>query len=171
MNKISAIAIKIALCLFMTIISLQVNAGEKNVGLRAGYMTKNEAPIAGLFFKYSFSQRFRLSTTFDYYFRHYNTDAYSVNINGEFPFQIIPNKLKVFPLAGFGITSRNIKYSKRANELSDDSSTRNTGLGVNIGAGLDYYVTSTLKLGLECKYGWVKNYAGEAITLSIGYVF
>ncbi len=170
MKKLSAISRELVVILFL-LLSATAYCGEKSVGLRAGYMTKNEAPTAGLFFKYSFSERFRMATTFDYYFRHNNTDAYSININGEMPFSIINRKLSVFPLVGFGLTSWNVKYNKGLTEKSDDSTTRKTRLGLNIGAGIDYYVTSTLKLGLEFKYGWVKHYSGEAVNLSIGYVF
>lgn len=170
MKKASKISLKIIFSLLIALFSLQVYAGEKSVGLRAGYITKNDAPTAGLFFKYSFSDHFRMATTFDYYFRHNNTDAYSININGEMPFSIIGNKLAVFPLVGFGLTSWNVKYPAGTGS-SDDTTTRKTRMGLNIGAGIDYKVTSTLKLGLELKYGWIKHYSGEAISLSIGYLF
>lgn len=171
MKKFPFINLRSVCIMFMLMFCLVSVAGEKNVGLRAGYVTKNNAPSAGLFFKYSFVERFRVAATFDYYFRHNNTDAYSINLNAEMPFKIIPGKLNVYPLLGVGMTSWNVKNALVEARSYDDSTTRTTRMGVNVGVGVDFYVTSSLKLGLECKYGWVKNYAAEITSLSIGYVF
>lgn len=172
MKKIPFISLRhIGVVIMLLILGLSAMAGEKSVGLRAGFVTKNNCPAAGLFFKYSFTERFRLASTFDYYFRHNNTDAYSININAEMPFKLIPERLSLYPLVGMGMTSWNVKDAVTKAKTFSDSTTRTTRMGINVGVGLDFYVTSSLKLGLECKYGWVKNYAAEITSLSIGYVF
>ena len=151
--------------------SAQSVKGEKSVGLRGGFTTCHDAPVAGLYFQYRFSRHFRLSPQIDYYFRHHDTDAFAFNINADVPFAIgSSGKFNLYPLAGVSLTSWNFHH-RSTGEEADDATSRKLRAGVNVGGGAEYYVTPTLKLALEGRYNWVKHYDGGVFTLSIGYMF
>lgn len=145
------------------------SAGEKTVGLRAGYNTRCETAVAGVFFQYRFSSHVGIAPNVDYYFRHNNADALSMNVNMHFPFSTsITGRTAFYPLAGLNYTSWN--YHPDAS-MTDDVSTRVSRMGINLGGGFEYYATPTLKLSVECKATLIKQYSSGTFNLSIGYVF
>ncbi len=121
--------------------------------------------MAGLYFQYAFSSRFRLAPDVDYSFRNRGQDAFSFNINGHFPLTAPASRLTAYPLAGLNYTTWNTRNN------ADDSRSRTDRLGLNVGAGVDYRVTPTLKLGAEAKFRWAHNYNSGVITVAIGYRF
>lgn len=160
-------ATAIAALAFM--LPLTVSAGEKTVGLRAGYNTRAEAPAAGIFFQYHFSNHFGIAPNVDYYFRHNGTDALSLNANAHFPFALTPtNRASFYPLAGLNYTSWNYHHDDKVN---DDVTTRVSRLGLNAGAGFEFRATPTLKLSVEAKATFIKQYSSGTFSVSIGYIF
>lgn len=148
--------------------STDVTSGkEKSFGLRGGYNTRNQSPMAGLDFTYSFSRNFRLGANIDYVFRHKSTDAFGINLNAHFTV-LRAGRFTVYPLAGISYTSWQFK-NDMVND--SDSSTRSDYLGVNVGAGADYRITSTLKLNFEGKYDMMKHHSTGVFTLGIAYCF
>lgn len=170
MTKISSL---IAIFLFAIAALVPTDAvaqkGEKTVGLRAGYSTRNESAIAGVYFQYRFSRYFRLAPNIDYIFRHRGTDAFSFNGNAHFPISLVPQRLNIYPLAGINYTSWNMRIEGL--DETDDVTTRAGKFGINIGGGLEWYATPTLKVLFEGKFCWVNKYDTGALTLGIGYVF
>ena len=162
MKRILSFITVLALSL-ICLIPNQASAGEKSVGLRAGYTTRNETGVAGLYFQYRFIPRFRLSTSVDYAISHKNRDAFFFNVDGHAPFNIAP-KLELYPLAGFTFATYN-------QHNADDSSSRVNRFGANVGAGAGLRVTSSLRLGFEGKFQYVKHLSAGVFTVSIGYMF
>ena len=143
--------------------------GEKSLGLRVGYVTRNESALAGLYFQYSFTDYFRLSPDIDYVFRHHNEDALDLNLNAHFPFRLgVSGRFSMYPLVGMNYTSWNLHTH---DENSDDVTTRDSHLGLNIGGGMEYYITPTLKLNFEGKFQWTKRADTGVFLVGIGYVF
>lgn len=145
-----------------------VERGDNAFGLRAGYTSSNRSGIVGLYYQYAFSSRFRLAPDVDYSFRHRGSDALSLNLNGHFPLTAPAARYAVYPLAGLNYTSWNVHDHGLGGE---DVSTRTDRLGLNIGAGAEYMATPSMRLGIEAKYRWIRNYSAAVITLSIGYCF
>lgn len=169
--RIKSAKIWIAALALMSVANLW--AGEKTFGLRAGYNTRNESPLAGLFFQYGFSDHLRLSPNIDYFFRHDETDALSMNCNLQFPFRLSAGgRTAIYPLGGLNYTSWNYHH-KTTDEKDDDNdvSTRRNRFGVNLGGGFEVYATPTLKLSLEAKATFIKSYTSGTFSLSIGYIF
>ena len=145
--------------------------GKKSVGIRAGYTTGNSSAVAGLYFQYAFSERFRIAPDADYTFRHEGTDAFSINLNAHVPFDLgTSRRWEVYPLAGLNYTSWNI-HRRSSLRDNDDSKSRVDRLGFNAGAGIGFHATPTLKFALEGKYRWTRHYNSGVFTLSIGYMF
>jgi len=161
--------------------SLTVNAGEhtgqKSVGLRGGFTTRNTTATAGLYFSYRFTEHFRLTPKMDYVFRHHGTDAFSFNFDSEMPISLSPasDKVTFYPIAGINYTTLTNHTSSndpvQFSESSDDSSQRVSRFGLNLGAGIEYFATPTLRLAFEGKCSLIKQYTGGYFNISIGYVF
>ncbi len=143
--------------------------GEKALGLRAGYNGRNTSGLAGIMFQYAFSSHFRIAPNADYVFRHDGTDAFSVSINTHYPLYFGSyRRFDVYPLAGVNFISWNHRIN---NSDGIDTSSRTSDLGLNIGGGMEFYCTPTLKICFEGKFNWVKNYNSGVFNLGIAYVF
>ena len=151
--------------------SQTTTAAEKAVGIRAGYSTRNTCPLAGLSFQYTFTPHFRLAPSADYMFRHHGTDAFAFNINAQFPIVLSAgNTWRFYPLAGVAYCNWN-HHTVSDDDAHRDVSTHTTRFGINVGAGVEYMCTSTLKLSLEGKYNMVKSFSAGVFNVGIAYVF
>lgn len=168
--KIRTIVLSMIFVISSVSISADAQTGEKMVGVRAGYNTRNESAVGGIVFQYRFSEHFRLAPEIDYIFRHVGTDAFSFNGNAHFPFAIA-HGLNLYPFAGLNFTSWNTKYSYDDGGNLDDVSTRSGKFGLNVGGGIEYYASTTLKISIEGKFCWVNKYDTGTFTIGIGYLF
>ncbi|MBD5185986.1 MAG: porin family protein [Bacteroides sp.] len=164
---------KLCVCLLMALITAVtaggVERGEKTLGLRGGYNTRNESGVAGVYFQYAFSRHVRLAPNVDYVFRNKGTDAYSCNINVHFPLYFgSSTRFDLYPLAGVNFISWNHRLN---NSDGIDTSSRVSRLGLNAGAGAEYYCTPTLKLCVEAKCNFVEANTSGVFSIGIGYVF
>lgn len=160
----------------MTMTSMASGAGEngeKTVGVTAGYNTRNESAVAGLYFRYNINRLLRIAPDVTYIFRHNQVDGLALNVNLHMPLQVTGDKLGFYPLVGLNYTSWSMhpKTADPAIVEGDDVTTRKTKLGINIGGGFDIYATSTLRLFIEGKYTGVRHYSTGAVTAGIGYCF
>lgn len=147
------------------------SAAEKAVGVRAGYATRNECPLAGLSFQYAFSQHFRLAPSADYLFRHHGTDAFAFNLNAQFPISLSENQSwRFYPFTGLCYYNWSHHGVGNVNNHKDVTE-HTTRLGLNAGAGIEVMCTPTLKLSLEGKLSLMKSYTGGVFNLGIAYVF
>lgn len=62
--------------------------GEKTFGIRGSYVSRNTSASAGLYMTYRFSGLFRLAPSADYVFRHDGSDAFSVNLDTHYTFNL-----------------------------------------------------------------------------------
>lgn len=165
--KSRILGILIIIALFSPVMAV---AGDRvTVGVRGGFTTTHDAPVAGLFLQYRFSGHFRLAADVDYYFKHNGVDAFAFNIDAHAPFTIVPGKLTVYPLVGASLTSWNLPVADT--ESDDDSSSRRNRVGINVGGGVEYRLTENTKIGFEAKYSAVRHYDGGIFSLSLGYCF
>ena len=157
-------------------VNAQISKGEKSLGPRIGYVSRNKSAIAGLVFQYAFSQHFRVAPEIGYIFRHNNYDASTVDLNVHIPFGFTGEKVSFYPLAGINYSSWSHHYRDNGLNSSEiieskDVSTRKARFGLNVGAGFDMRCSETLKLSLEAKYIIIKGYTTAMICAGISYVF
>lgn len=154
---------RILLILIATTISLTTLAeesykGEHTVGILAGYNTRTESIIAGAYFQYRFSKYFRIAPDFQYAFSNNGLSAYKINGNIHIPIAL-GDKTNIFPLTG-------VSYqSLKAGAASDDY------LGLNLGAGVEFMLTKSLKLLFQGKYTFLKENSNSGTSVAIGYLF
>lgn len=150
----------------------QITKGEKSFGPKVGYISKNTSAVAGLVFRYSFSDHIRIAPELSYTFKHNDLDAFMFDLNVNIPFGIIgAERVALYPLAGMNYSSWNRHTDKTQQELDDDVSTRRNRFGLNLGAGFELKCSETVKLNLEAKYCFIKGYSSTMITLGFGYIF
>ncbi|MCM1293387.1 MAG: hypothetical protein NC111_06045 [Bacteroides sp.] len=152
--------------------------GQKSVGLRGGFTTRNTTASAGLYFSYRFTEHFRFAPKIDYAFRHKDVDAFSFNFDAEMPIALdaATNRVNFYPIAGLNYTTATSHAAKMvaqraAVDTSDDSSQRYNRFGLNLGAGIEYFASPTLRLAFEAKCQLLKQMTGGWLIVSIGYVF
>lgn len=162
----------LALATFAAMSAVPAYGADKTFGLRAGYNTRNESALAGLFFQYGFSEHFRLSPNVDYIFQHDDVDALSINCNVHMPFKLTQSaKTRIYPLAGLNYTSWNYHHTEQSERENDDVTTRRNRFGLNVGAGFEIRATSSLKISVEAKATLIKSYSSATISAAIGYIF
>ncbi len=138
------------------------------IGIESGYVSRNTSAYAGVYMRYQFSDFFALKPHVDFVIRNKEQDAFIVNFDGQFSLPIHAEKLNVYGIAGIGFSSWNIK------ELNDEGELdmrRHGGIGFDLGAGVGYNVSSSLRLALEAKANMVKHYTTALVGVSIGYNF
>ena len=91
----------------------------------------------GVKLQHNFADQFRSEIGTDLFFKKY--DISMVDVNGNFHYIIpVASQFNVYPLAGGNIAFFN-----------HDIPTR---IGINLGGGLEYFITDTVKLVGEAKY-------------------
>lgn len=145
-------------------------SGEKTLGVRTGYNTRNREPLAGIEFTYRFNRLLRLAPSAEYVFRRDGRDALMLNLNSQFVFPLAGGRCNLFPLAGINYSSWNYHPSATGN-YTDDVSSRVSRFGLNAGAGVDTNLTGSLRLSLSGQYTFIKSFGGVNICAGIHYRF
>lgn len=147
-----------------------IERGQKTFGVRAGYATVSRAPMAGIEFSYAFSPHFVLAPNIDYVFRHNNLDGLLFNIDYNGPWCLSHDgRLYFYHILGINYASWSTRETDESD--TDDVTTRFNRVGLDFGAGFSLYVTPTLRLSLQGKFNWIKNYNTGLFNLGISYVF
>lgn len=157
----------------MTVLMLTqpLSAAEKAVGIRVGYATRNDCPLAGLSFQYTLKPHFRIAPSADYLFRHHGTDAFAFNLNAQFPIALTPaGRCRFYPLVGLAYYNWS-HHNAEDLDLHRDVTSHTIRMGLNAGAGFEVLCTPTLKLSLEGKAALMKSYSEGVFNIGIAYVF
>jgi opacity protein-like surface antigen len=163
-----AVAVIVAVCSFNGY--ADEYSGEKSLGFRFGYNTHNREPITGLQFTYRFNRLLRLSPDADYVFRRDGQDAMMANLNVDFMFPFAKGRCSVYPLAGLNYSSWNLHTDIRG-EISDDVSSRESHLGLNLGGGFDVNISSSMRFSVSAAYTFIQTFHGANIMAGIHYRF
>jgi opacity protein-like surface antigen len=143
--------------------------GQKSAGIFVGYNTCNDGALTGIEFSYQFSSHIRIAPNAYYIFRKDHSDAFSINCDIHSPWHIGQSAINVYPLVGINYTQWSMRHSDMP--TSNDSSTRCNRFGLNIGGGIEWFATSTLKIHIEGKYAWLKTFDNGIFNAGIAYVF
>ena len=154
--------------------SVMASEHEKTAGLLGGYTTRNSTAVAGIYFSYRFAPYYRVQPSIEYYFRKDGVDGFSFNIDNQFPIAIGAQKrCNFYPLAGFSYStySRFLSLAEnKSTNTGEDTSRRTNRLGLNAGAGMEWFITPNMRLAVEAKCKLMKNYTG-GVSAAIGYIF
>lgn len=132
--------------------------GEKALGLKGGFSTKNDGGVAAVYFHYTLHKHIRLAPEIGYMFRNNGMSGFECCVDVHFPFRMARG-FNIYPL--MGVTLNNWDWQS-------DSATR---FGFDIGGGVDIYMTTNLKLTLQGKYSMMNDFGGGFFDAGIAYVF
>ena len=128
--------------------SVMASEHEKTAGLLGGYTTRNSTAVAGIYFSYRFAPYYRVQPSIEYYFRKDGVDGFSFNIDNQFPIAIGAQKrCNFYPLAGFSYStySRFLSLAEnKSTNTGEDTSRRTNRLGLNAGAGMEWFITPNI---------------------------
>lgn len=167
MKKLLVAFLMIILCVVAAF--AQVDRGEKMLGVNLGYVSHNTSAVTGLSFRYAVSPWVRVVPEVGVVFRHHNEDAFLANLNAQVPFTFGTRTVDLYPFAGLAFNTWSHHHLVGIDD--NDVTERISRFGANLGAGFDYRVTSTLNIGIEAKYTFIKAYTSLYLTASISYVF
>lgn len=138
----------ITLCVVLVSLGASAQKGEQNIGAHVLYGMQMSNIGLGVKYQNCITDVVRLEAVGDYYLE---TDGYSmfdVNVNGHYLFPL-SDKITAYPLVG-------INYTNWKNGNSDS---RNSGVGLNVGGGVQYKLADKICIGAELKYQTVNGFS------------
>ena len=103
-------------------------------------------------------------------FRRHGRDALLLNVNTQFPLLFSNDRMAFYPQAGVNFSSWNYHFDKTG-EAYDDASNRISRFGLNLGAGYELDLTSSLRIGVKAEYIIVKDFNSFNASFKIAYRF
>lgn len=168
----------IAISIAANTVKAQISRGQKTMGVKAGYITFNHSASAGIEFEYAFSPHFVLAPNIDFVFRNDGVDGVLFNIDYHGPWALDSrNRWFFYHILGVNYVSWSTHpqhagdESKMPDNGYDDVTTRFNRVGLDFGAGIECFITSTLRLSLQGKFNWVKEHDSGIFNIGISYVF
>lgn len=138
--------------------------GAMALGAGVYYGTEIENVGLGFQFDYYLTNAFRLTPNATVWFKKDNLSSWDINFDVNY---IIPlaQRWKVYPIAGLTLSSW------KRHSVGDIESDTKTKFGVNLGAGIEYDITSNWFLNFEFKYRIISDYDQAAMGVGFGYRF
>ena len=147
-----------------------------SVGVNGLYGTEIKSFAVGAKLQYDVTNHIRLEDAFNYFFKKDGVSMWEENLNVHYLFNITDN-LRFYPLAGFTVVGvkfdSSIDIPKEYQQYIPDagSSSSDIYFGANLGAGIEYLLTSHLAVGVEGKYSLVKDVDQAVFGVGITYKF
>lgn len=136
--------------------------GESALGVNLNYGNDTNFGL-GVKYRYNLSDHVRIEPAFNYYFEHDNVSMWDLNANFHYLCPVAEN-VTVYPLAGIGYANATAHLKDWGLDNESDGK-----ITVNLGAGADFQVSSSVKLNLELKYQIIDDF--NQLVLSAGVVF
>lgn len=140
--------------------------GKMALGAGVYYGTEIESVGLGFQFDYYITNAFRLTPNATVWFKKDNLSSWDVNLDVNY---IIPlsQRFKVYPIAGLTLSS----WKQHKDKALGTSSTSKTKFGVNLGAGIEYDITSNWFVNFEFKYRLISKFDQAVLGVGFGYRF
>ena len=132
-----------------------------NYGLHSDY--KNLG--LGVKGQYEFIDNVRGEASFNYYLKQDNVSMWELNANVHYLFRIT-DEVTLYPLSGLTMLTAKVES---ANFGGIKSSASDTNIGLNLGAGIEYPLSDSVKLNGEIKYQIVNDF--DRPVISVGLTF
>lgn len=165
----------------MALVGLYASAQEKGdmaVGVNLGFAPCLESGRSvtnfgiGAKFQYNVTDPIRLEAALDYGFKSKGADVFTLGVNAHYLFNL-SDKLRVYPLVGVGYANLSGGYS----DGDDYGMVEGDGTGsvskflLNVGAGIEYDITSKIAVNADIKYQYIKDFSRLPISIGVAYKF
>ena len=134
--------------------------GEQSIGAHVLYGTDVGNIGFGVKYQNCITDAIRLEAVGDYYLKTDGFSMFDVNVNGHYLFPL-SDKVTVYPLVGINYTNWKqtvLTFGEEDEDLqeylgvSGDVEVKDSGIGLNIGGGIQYKLTDKISIGAELKY-------------------
>ena len=137
--------------------------GIQAAGVHLSYGTEIESFGIGIKYQYNITDNIRLEPSANYFFENNGIDQFDINANVHYLFPMASN-IRIYPLAGLTFA----RWDSVGDGLLDDDVTR---LGLNVGGGAEFDLTSNLMLNFEMKYQFVSDFDQAIFKVGVAYMF
>lgn len=184
---------KIFFVITLCVIALGAHAqkGEKAVGIGLNYGTEISNLGFGAKFQYGVTDAIRTEASFDYFLKKDGASMWDINVNVHYLFPVA-DKFKVYPLVGLTYANSKVDMGwsndsmspediqdlidagiiNDASEITGETSSENESrVGVNLGAGIQYDLSSKFAINFEVKYQLIKDFNQAVFGLGVAYKF
>lgn len=159
--------IVLAGALLLGIGSAFAQQGKQALGVNLSYGTEIESIGLGAKYQYNITDQIRLEPSLDYFFKNDGLSMFDINLNAHY---LVPvsSGVKIYPLAGFTYTNWHVDLGDIAGLSVGASESR---VGVNLGAGAEFDVSSNLALSFELKYQLISDVDQAVLGIGLAYKF
>lgn len=157
---------KVLFVILLTIVSVGAFAQKGSISGHAklGYQSDYKRFGVGAEARYEVIDNVRLAPDLVFFFPKNKTWGADINLNVQYAFTNVLDKLTIYPLLGLNIS--NNRYSGETVHLGGGQEVKYdsegfTNFGFNLGAGADYDITPDTYLNFEMKYTFSKGDYGQ----------
>lgn len=142
----------------LTVVSMGAFAQKGSVSGHAklGYQSDYKRFGVGVEGRYEIVDNIRLAPDVVFFFPKDNTWGADINLNVQYTFTNVVDKLTLYPLAGLNISNNRTSLSGDMKKIAKAAGVKTsygfTNFGFNLGGGLDYDLTADTYLNFEMKY-------------------
>ena len=155
----------------MLAVASVVSASAADFGTSLGvnflYGSKKSQKGIGVNYKINFTDNFRVSPEFQYYFSNDNFKTWDANANLEYTFPIMES-CNVYPIVGFSYSHWTEKMKVPGLDRAANIYDR---IGGNLGAGIEYYVSERVVIAAEVRAQLFKHYSQCMLSVGARYIF
>lgn len=140
--------------------SLEKGSSVTNFGIGAKY-------------QYNVLEQVRLEGDLEYWFKDHTIDVFDISANVQYLFPV-GSRINIYPTLGIGYA--HIGGGVKVPDWAEDYvSNADGGSGsrflFNLGVGVEYAINYSLKMGLEIKYQYLKDFGRLPIQVGVTYQF
>ena len=145
--------------LFVMIATASAQKGNMKIGPLVAYGSEIKNPGIGVKFHYGINDKIRLAPDFIYYFKKNDVSWWELNLNGHYMFSE-SGDMGFYALGGLNMLGAKVEFM--------GISTSDTEMGINLGAGVQKPLTSTILGVAEAKYTLSSS---DQLVISVGLLF
>lgn len=164
MNKFKYFSI-----LFLLLISAKSFAqyeGTFGMGAHTGYSTGIKQVGAGVHLHYYPSNRVRLAPAFTYFIPHKGKSTWEIDADAHY---VLPVSwlFSVYPIAGLNYL--NMKFDAAKYSAAGEQNWTKHRIGANLGLGIQYDFGYKVRLSVEYKYQFIRDFSQSSVMAGIGF--
>lgn len=132
------------ICMMLMSVSTFAQAGKMTIGIHGDYMIDSPKNFGfGANVGYEVINNVRGVAEFNYFLKKDHVSFWNVDVNAEYLFRV-GDAFTIYPLAGLALLGSKVD--------SDYGGASDSKLGLNLGAGVEYQISSNLALKAEYNY-------------------
>ncbi len=142
-----------------------------SVGANVVYGSLSDNLGLGVRVQYTLLNNLRTEAGFNYFFKNDGVSLWDINLNAEYLFGLLDNKLYLYPIAGLSFAHTNADKTRLESDYISGGDHDHSAFGLNMGVGAEYRLTHRIGISLEYRHSIMKDIDQGVIGLGINYTF